>query len=1579
MKNLFFFLLAFMSIQSSNAGSYRTNGNGNFSNPAIWEVLTVIWVPAANAPTSGTHNITISAGDTVTLDVDIQLSDNISNNSPDVNVLGKLIFSNNHYIEGEDDISAALPGLSQFRLYDLGEIQNQNGGSLLTSTHNSSACLRGFANYFFEPLCNITLIGGSTYSLPSELDSVGNLFIDGAGVISTSQNLVINGTLNTQGKFHFNHRLTINGSSIIDAGIITNGSNAELHYRSAITPQFIPEDITSLKQLKVDISNPSPWGAVYFNENLSITSANGLILSHGHLNSNNDSLFLLNDAPVSGSTNSLVNATVVIDVATASSASYEYISFPVGTAYHGYQPLRINLSTDGGVLNKTRIAVSAPSIYAPYGTPNFTTLSGVLANRYWHIKVIPTSTIVVSNFLHSVANIEVQVSSTNQVPVILSSGTLAFSTNNAVNSYSGLTTSVSLPYLTSLPLTTAQRNDLGSADGSYIGITNNNSIAAGNYCIGPSASYVPPAGQGTYINATNPYNNMTEAIEDLNLKSAWGHVNFVLQNNYSGATEASPMIFKYIGSATRKANFILRSDSGTPRLIAQNRADDGKGIFHFEGASYVTFDGSMGNISCSSTKGIELRNSGIGAKTISFNSSNNITIKGLEIKANQNGTAIHFLDLGSSNQNIQIECNLFEPYDMNLNSHYAILANGGNAQIHINDNQFNGYLNPFYLSNAYGGLWEIEGNSFYRNFIGTTDRFFIISPSPIYTATFNIHNNYFGGTAPYCGGSKLNIAGIKPCVLQSGYTTSISNFSNNHFRNLNNNTSTTDSIDLLEVRSGGWDIDGNTFGNPAVANDISSTTSYKLNILDVDVPIGDTRPVNITNNSVNNIDFSATASSSNGSFYGIKADCPSANLNISNNTLSNIKHGAGNEFYLIKASSSSTSIKQFKNNIAKNIHQTSNFSGNKGFHITGNNWHCVANDIGDPLGGSSNILYDADNPTLFYFNATGNCKFDSNAVRNVDCFNTDLSQNKMMRAICNSGNISCVQNYVLGINTTSSYSQTEANSNAGASLIGMEFEGTGTFNIHNNFVYNLTASNTTTLNPISVIGMQLDVKGKVHSNEIFRLRNQGIASLNLPYIIGMNVFGSNDTLYNNRIALTNKPHTNNINIFGIRKQSNATQLIAYHNTVYIGGSSSSGKSYDLYKHNNVNQTFDNTRNNIFYNERTGGGMNCALGNSNLNANNWGVCDYNNLYASNANTLCEWNGGNYLNFAQWKSTTSKDLNSKNSIVNFVNTLNDDYNIEENTNCAIDNLGTIGTGVTNDINSALRSTTTPDVGAEEFGYQLLVSATAQDSNVCAITQPVHLFATIGIVSSPSFLWTGPNGYTANIQEPINYAPTALNQGVYTVTLTDGNGCTASSTVNITVSTCPDVVLPLKIFIEGYYTGASTMTPALINQGVGISNIVVDTVIIELRNFTFPHILYATTQAVLNTDGSIEAHFPSNTSGNFYVVIKHRNAIETWSSSSVFLQETTSLYDFTTAANKAYGANQIEVESGVWALYSGDLNSDENIDLLDLSNLEADINTFQFGYFATDINGDGNVDLLDAATVENNVASFIFSIQP
>ena len=192
-----------------------------------------------------------------------------------------------------------------------------------------------------------------------------------------------------------------------------------------------------------------------------------------------------------------------------------------------------------------------------------------------------------------------------------------------------------------------------------------------------------------------------------------------------------------------------------------------------------------------------------------------------------------------------------------------------------------------------------------------------------------------------------------------------------------------------------------------------------------------------------------------------------------------------------------------------------------------------------------------------------------------------------------------------------------------------------------------------------------------------------------------------------------------------------------------------------------------------------------------------------------------------------------------------------------------------------------------------------------------------------------------------------------------------CNAQSTIN------------LHLYLQGYYVGSGFMASVLLNQGVSADPAIADSIDVELHD-EFNFSLVSTVRTILNTDGTAQCNF-SVANKNYFICVKQRNAIQTWSSAVVPVGETPVAYDFTTSSSQAYGSNMLEVEPGIWAFFSGDVNQDENIDLLDLSSLEADINNFEFGFFPTDLNGDGNVDLLDTPMLEDNINNFIFSNHP
>ena len=201
----------------------------------------------------------------------------------------------------------------------------------------------------------------------------------------------------------------------------------------------------------------------------------------------------------------------------------------------------------------------------------------------------------------------------------------------------------------------------------------------------------------------------------------------------------------------------------------------------------------------------------------------------------------------------------------------------------------------------------------------------------------------------------------------------------------------------------------------------------------------------------------------------------------------------------------------------------------------------------------------------------------------------------------------------------------------------------------------------------------------------------------------------------------------------------------------------------------------------------------------------------------------------------------------------------------------------------------------------------------------------------------------------------------------------------TLNITTTAAPPSnTLNLKLYIQGFYNGGGFMKPVLSNSGVsGSTSTMTDSITVRLRNTAPPYAIVATLKTILNTNGTATCLF-SNT-GSYYIAITHRNALETWSATAVNIGTTPITYDFSNAANKAYGNNQISLGSGVFGFYSGDLNSDKNIDILDLNLIENDIDNFIFGYIKSDIDGDGNTDILDMTSPESHVNNFVASIHP
>lgn len=262
----------------------------------------------------------------------------------------------------------------------------------------------------------------------------------------------------------------------------------------------------------------------------------------------------------------------------------------------------------------------------------------------------------------------------------------------------------------------------------------------------------------------------------------------------------------------------------------------------------------------------------------------------------------------------------------------------------------------------------------------------------------------------------------------------------------------------------------------------------------------------------------------------------------------------------------------------------------------------------------------------------------------------------------------------------------------------------------------------------------------------------------------------------------------------------------------------------------------------------------------------------------------------------------------------------------------------------------------------------------STVITLNEPAAQIVTASNVSTcngvPVNLSGFPIGGTFSITNP--YTGPSVS---FTYSYTDSAGCTTVSSPAY-VSTTPCAVLNLKLFLQSYYAGNGSMRPVLFNQGVSTDTSVVDYITIELRlpnSFT----LVTSQQALLTTDGTTTVSFP-NLSGNYMIDIKHRNGLQTWGN-LITLGATPATYNFTLDPCSTWECAELEIEPGIYAFYSGDINQDDNIDLLDLPGIEADIEIFNFGYTENDLNGDGNVDLLDLPVLEDNIANFVYSHHP
>ncbi len=282
-------------------------------------------------------------------------------------------------------------------------------------------------------------------------------------------------------------------------------------------------------------------------------------------------------------------------------------------------------------------------------------------------------------------------------------------------------------------------------------------------------------------------------------------------------------------------------------------------------------------------------------------------------------------------------------------------------------------------------------------------------------------------------------------------------------------------------------------------------------------------------------------------------------------------------------------------------------------------------------------------------------------------------------------------------------------------------------------------------------------------------------------------------------------------------------------------------------------------------------------------------------------------------------------------------------------------------------------------------IYIAASARE--ICSGTVVTFTSAIYNGGLAPSYQWkkNGVNVGTGNA-----YSSSSLVNGdVITCVLTTASSATVTSNSITMIVNCQNAAtLNLNAFIEGFYLGNQLMRPVLFNSGLSANSTIADSITVELHSAVSPYALIESKKGVLNTNGSCSLDFSSSRIANsYYIVLKHRNSIDTWSSVPVLFSATTA-YNFTLNQSSAYGSNLVRTPDNLyWSVFSGDISDpstglghqDQLIESQDFLDMENAVSNILSGYVVQDLTGDGVVESEDFLIVENNVRAIVFGMRP
>jgi ligand-binding sensor domain-containing protein len=250
---------------------------------------------------------------------------------------------------------------------------------------------------------------------------------------------------------------------------------------------------------------------------------------------------------------------------------------------------------------------------------------------------------------------------------------------------------------------------------------------------------------------------------------------------------------------------------------------------------------------------------------------------------------------------------------------------------------------------------------------------------------------------------------------------------------------------------------------------------------------------------------------------------------------------------------------------------------------------------------------------------------------------------------------------------------------------------------------------------------------------------------------------------------------------------------------------------------------------------------------------------------------------------------------------------------------------------------------------------------------------------IANASTYSWTLPanvSGNSSNNFINLNFSDSSLSGNL---TLKGQNECGIGEPTSIYIKVFKQ--LNINLFLEGIYQPLTLMMAKVQDEnGDHFPGNISDTLNVSLHSNASPYqLLHLFANINLLQNGWCSLRIPSEINQAYYMAIRHRNHIETWSSFPVSFANNTVTYDFTNSIDKAYGDNQKQVSPGKFALMVGDSNQDGVVDLSDLVIMDSDLTNGTVAYIVYDLNGDGVVDLSDLVMIDENLTNGVVVMTP